>query len=120
MEINETFKNYFKELYINNVDHLDNDFTEFFSAINLPILSLEDIKTLDSPITLSDLWKAVQNTNKGCTPGLDRIAVELYLVLWDILGPIWLDTLNYAIENGAFHRDLNMLTMFYQSPIRSP
>ncbi len=39
--------------------------------------------------------------------GIDGIPVELYLALWYILGPIWLETVNYAVENGWFHQDLN-------------
>ena len=70
-------------------------------------MTAEVSEDLDSAITLEELLNAVKATNRGRTPGIDGIEVELYLELWDILGPIWLDTLNYAIEKGAFHRDLN-------------
>lgn len=51
----------------------------FFSNLGLPTLSLEDTKLLDSPITLEELLKAIKATNRGCTPGIDGIPVELYL-----------------------------------------
>lgn len=102
-EINETFKNFFKDLYM--CDPVPSG--EFFSELELPTLPPDDIKSLDSSITLNELLKAVKSTNKGRTPGIDGIPVELYLTFWDILGPIWLDTINYAIGNGEFHRDLN-------------
>ncbi len=105
-EINETFKNCFQEFYT-CPSPLGNDLTDFFSKLKLPTLSLEDIKLLDSPITLEELLKAVKATNKGRTLGIDGIPVELYLALWDILGPVWLETLNYATDKGTFHRDLN-------------
>lgn len=56
---------------------------------------------------MDELFKAVKASNKGRTPGIDGISVELYLSLWDIIGPIWLETLNYATEQGFFHKDLN-------------
>ena len=76
-------------------------------SVDLPSLSEEDTIHLDAPITLDELLQAVKGTNKGRTPGIDGIPVELYLAIWDVVGPLWLETLNYAIEQGFFHRDLN-------------
>lgn len=56
---------------------------------------------------MDELFKAVKASNKGRTSGIDGISVELYLSLWDIIGPTWLETLNYAIERGFFHREFN-------------
>lgn len=77
--------------------------------LNLPELSDDEFKDLDIPITLEELpvHTAVKLTNRGRSPGIDGIPVELYLELWNIIGPIWLDTINTAIEKGFFHRDLN-------------
>lgn len=75
--------------------------------MNLPELSDDESKDLDIPITLEELHTAVKLTNRGRSPGIDGIPVELYLEQWNIIGPIWLDTINSAIEKGFFHRDLN-------------
>lgn len=106
-EINEAFKLYFKKLYTCGLVPSENDLAEFFGNLGLPTLSVKETKLLDSPITLEELLKAVKATNKGRTPGIDGIPVELYLALWDILGPLWLETLNYATDKGSFHGDLN-------------
>lgn len=39
-----------------------------------------------------------------CNCGLPA---ELYFTFWDILCPIWLSTLNSAIDKGCLHQDLN-------------
>ena len=106
-EINETFKDFFKHLYTGGPTPSETEFSNFFNGLDLPTLSAEDTDALDSAITLEELLKAVKATNKGKTPGVDGIPVEVYFAFWDILGPIWLDTLNYAVEQGGFHRDLN-------------
>lgn len=106
-EVVKTFKDFYKDLYKNGQTPTENDFSYFFSGLELLTLTSEDILYLESDMTLEELLKALKATNKGKTPGIDGIPVELYLELWDVLGPVWLDTLNYAIERGAFHRDLN-------------
>lgn len=106
-DINKTFKEYFKKLYTSDGVPLENDLDTFFAGLNLPTLTAEETENLDKPITLEELLKAVKGTKKGRTPGIDGIPVELYLQLWDLLGPIWLEAIHYASNIGSFHRDLN-------------
>lgn len=73
----------------------------------MPTLSDNEAMELDAPITLDELYKAVKLTNRGRSPGIDGIPAELYLELWNILGPIWLNSINSAIRKGYFHKDLN-------------
>ncbi len=39
------------------------------------------------------------------TPGLDGLPPELYLEIWDLVGTFMLNSFNFAIEHGVFHRD---------------
>lgn len=41
---------------------------------------------------------------------MDGIPIELFLALRDILGPIWFNTTNCAIDQGHFHEDFNTNT----------
>lgn len=41
------------------------------------------------------------------SPGLDGLPPELFLELWDIIGPLILNSINHALLNGSFHRDQN-------------
>jgi len=72
-EINETFRDYFKDLYTGGCVPSEDDFTKLISGLDLPSLSEEDTIHLDAPITLDELLQAVKGTNKGRTPGIDGI-----------------------------------------------
>ncbi len=41
------------------------------------------------------------------SPGLDGQPPELFLELWDIVGPLLLDSFKYALGTGSFHCDQN-------------
>ena len=106
-DINSAFKSFFENLY-SSEDRLSPElFDSFFDKLNLPALSDNESEELDAPLTLHELHTAVKLTNRGRSPGIDGIPAELYLELWNIIGPIWLDTINAAIGKGCFHKDLN-------------
>lgn len=105
--INQTFMSFFERLYISETQPNTDNLNKFFDQLNLNSLSKEEADSLDSEITLEELHKAVLCSNKGKSPGIDGLPIDLYLVMWDQLGPIWLRTINKAISKGHFHKDLN-------------
>lgn len=46
--------------------------------------------------------------SKGEGPGVDGLPLELYLELWDLLGPLLLNSINFFINLGSFHRHQNI------------
>lgn len=106
-KVNATFKNFYEHLYSSKVGVEDQQTIEFISKLNLPCLSDEQQKFLDSLITLSEVKEALESMNKEKAPGLDGLPPELYLVIWDLLGPLLLNSLNFAIDTGCFYRDQN-------------
>lgn len=42
---------------------------------------------------------------KAKSPGLDGIPPELIIVLWDVVGPAILNSINHSFISGTFHRD---------------
>ncbi len=106
-DINKTFKAFFEKLYTSEMQHNVDQLNNFFDQLNLIKLSKEEADSLDSEITLEELHNAVLGSHKGKSPGIDGIPVDLYLVLWDLIGHIWLSTINDAISKGHFHKDLN-------------
>lgn len=76
---------------------------------------------MDALITIVELHTAVKLTNRGRSPGIDGIPGELCLEPWDILAPIWLDTVNSAIRRCPFHKALNTaLNSVLHKPGRDP
>uniref|UniRef100_A0A671N094 Reverse transcriptase domain-containing protein n=1 Tax=Sinocyclocheilus anshuiensis TaxID=1608454 RepID=A0A671N094_9TELE len=60
---------------------------------------------LDSPLTIKELKSALDCMSSNKAPGLDGIPPELLKTLWDIIAPLILNSLNFALEKGALHRN---------------
>lgn len=39
--------------------------------------------------------------------GLDGLPPEVFLELWDVIGPLLLDSINFALNTGSSHREQN-------------
>lgn len=75
----------------------------YLSELNLASLTGNEAESLETPLTL--LEEALGLIHTGKSPGLDGLPPKLFLKLWDIVGPLLLDSLNYALDTGSFHRD---------------
>lgn len=42
---------------------------------------------------------------KTSHPGLDRIPPELVLKIWNLVGPLLFNSIQYSLDTGYFHRD---------------
>ncbi len=60
---------------------------------------------MEAPLSLEELHVSLKSLQKGKSPGLDGLPPELYLEIWDLVGILMLNSFNFAIEHGAFHRD---------------
>ncbi len=74
-----------------------------------PRISQIDKESLEAPLSLEELHVALKCLQKGKSPGLDGLPPELYLEIWDLVGIIMLNSFNFAIEHGVFHRDQKTL-----------
>ncbi len=54
---------------------------------------------------MEELHVSLKSFQKGKSPGLDGLPPELYLETWDLVGTLMLNSFNFAIEHGVFHRD---------------
>ncbi len=46
--------------------------------------------------------------NKGKSPGIDGIPIELYTAFWSDLGPLMLDMIHFSVTQGSFHLYINI------------
>lgn len=77
-------------------------FAHFFkNKLQLPCVSQAQ-DCLEAPLKLDELHGALKCLNKGKSPGLDGLPPEL---VWDLVGTLMLNSFNFAIEAGTFHRD---------------
>lgn len=106
--VNEVFRKFYADLYTSETtwDHTSSG--SFLDELELSNLSSREAEVLESPVTLDEVSTALRSLNRGKSPGLDGIPPELLLLVWDIVGPLLLNSINYALETGSFHRDQNM------------
>lgn len=79
----------------------------YLSELKLPTLTNDDADSLETPFTLLELEEALGLMQKRKSSGLDGLPPELFLELWDIVGALLLNSFNYALDIGSFHRDQN-------------
>ncbi len=64
-----------------------------------------DKEFLEAPLSMEELHVSLKSLQKGKSPGLDGLPPELYLEIWDLVGTLMLNSFNFAIEHGVFHKD---------------
>ena len=90
--------------------------------MNLPTLSEEQKSKLEAPITLTELKDALNSMPEAKSPGLDGIPPELLVAIWDLVGPVILDSFNFSLMVGSFHWDqkitlISLLLKKWQRPV---
>ncbi len=101
-DINIAFHSFYSNLYTSDGD--PDSFASFLSNFDLRRLSDSDLEYLAEPITLQELESAIQSMNKGKSPGIDGIPIELYTTFWSDLGPLMLDMINFSVTQGQGRR----------------
>lgn len=79
---------YYEALYTPIVYLDPKALTDFFTNIDLPKLSLDQVKLLDGPVTETEIGKSALGMTNGKSPGLDGFPVEYYRQFIGILAPI--------------------------------
>ena len=66
----------------------------------------EQRQTLDAPITLEEIKKAVFQMQTGKSPGLDGIPIEFYQEFWEIIKNLYFDFIR-NVRDAAFSKTKN-------------
>ncbi len=103
--INKIFKGFYTNLYKAETDFDEPICKQYLDKLELPRISQIDKESLEAPLSLEELHVSLKSLQKGKSPGLDGLPPELYLEIWDLVGTLMLNSFNFAIEHGVFHRD---------------
>jgi hypothetical protein len=94
-DIKNEIVNFYKDLY--KIKPRTNIIVDNFYD-NCPKLTDKQAESLDKELTLDELRKALK-TCKDSSPGPDGIPYTVYNKLWNIAGPIILNSWNYSTQN---------------------
>ncbi len=103
--INDIFKGFYTNLYKAETDFDEPICKQYLDKLELPRISQIDKEYLEAPLSLEELHVSLKSLQKGKSPGLDGFHPELYLEIWDLVEILMLNSFNFAIEHGVFHRD---------------
>lgn len=106
-EINNLFKSFYQDLYSSAGTFEMEGCHQFLDNLDIPCLEQTESEELGKPISLEELHVAVKSLTRGKTPGPDGIPPELLLQFWDSLGPVLLEAIQAAVDQGYFHDHMN-------------
>ena len=58
------------------------------------------LKVCEGKLTISECFKSLQLFQNNKSPGNDGLTVEFYKALWEVVGKIMVDSLNYSYDHG--------------------
>ncbi len=101
----EEIEKYYSNLYkYSSVNGNDNDcdifVNNFLDPLDMPKLSDEDKNNLDQPLSKTEVFQTIKAMNHNKSPGFDGLPVEFYIVFWNDICDMLLDSYNYSFENG--------------------
>ncbi len=103
--INDIFKGFYTNLFKAETDFHEPICKQYLDNLELHRISQMDKESLEAPLSLEELHVSLKSLQTGKSPGLDGLPPELYLEIRDLVGTLILNSFNFSIEHGVFHRD---------------
>ena len=97
----EEIQNFYVKLYSDTPLSFDSGVCKnFLESLNIPKLSDENNSEFDQPLTKSEVYRTILSMNLNKSPGFDGLPIEFYIVFWNVIYDILLNSYNYSFENG--------------------
>ena len=109
-EIQRIMRGYYKQLYDNDMDSLE-EMDKFLEKHNLPRLKQEEVENIKRPITSTEIETVIKNLPTNKSPGPDGFTGEFYQTFREELTPILLKFFQNITEGGTLSNSLYVATI---------
>ena len=99
-EIQRIMRDYYKQLYANKMDNLE-EMDKFLEEHNLPKLNQEEIENINRQITSTEIETVIKNLLTNKSPGPDGFTGKFYQTFREELTPILLKLFQNIAEGGT-------------------
>ena len=100
-KIIEEIKIYYEKLYTSgNTEDPSRWLADLEQTNSIPKIRDEDKELLSKPITKEELLKSLKTFPKNKSPGNDGLPVEFYMVFWNRISDLYLESLIEGLEFG--------------------
>ena len=99
-EIQSIIRDYYKQLYDNKMDNLE-EMDKFLERYNLPRLNQESIEFMNRPVTSNEIETVIKNLPTNKSPGSDDFTGEFYQTFREELMLIFLKFFQNIVEEGT-------------------
>ena len=109
-EIQSILRDYYKQLYANKMDNLE-EMDKFLERCNLPRLNQEEIENMNRPIRSNEIETVVKNLPTNKSPEPDGFTGEFYQTFREELTPILLKLIQKIAEEGTLPNSFYEVTI---------
>ena len=99
-EIQRIMRDYYKQLYANKMDNLE-EMDTFLEKHNHQRLNQEEIENINRPITSTEIETVIKNLPTNKSPGPDGFTGEFYQTFREELKPFFLKLFQNIAEGGV-------------------
>ena len=99
-EIQRIMRDYYKQLYANKMDNLE-EMDKFLEKHNLPTLNQEEIENINRRNTSTEIETVIKNLPTNKSPGPDGFTGKFYQTFREELTPILLKIFQNIAEGGT-------------------